>query len=77
MNVIFSKQALKALTKMDATTKRRIKKGINAIPDGDIKKLKEYSSMYRLRVGDWRILFTIDGSTLTVANILTRGDAFK
>lgn len=55
---------------------------INAIyklPDGtDIKKLKG-QEMYRLRVGNYRILYTTDEKIkiITVENIDNRGDVYK
>lgn len=32
---------------------------------------------YRLRVGDWRVLFTDDGCVLTVVRIGQRGEVYK
>jgi mRNA-degrading endonuclease RelE of RelBE toxin-antitoxin system len=46
------------------------------IPVGDIKKLKGFTVAYRLRVGDWRILFDM-GADITITNILPRGEAYK
>ena len=36
---------------------QRLKEGFQ--PDLDIRKLKGYKNIYRLRVGDWRILFEL------------------
>ena len=56
--------------------RQRIKIAIEKIPDGDIKKLKGYTKTYRLRVGDWRILFDID-MCAKIIGILPRGQACK
>jgi mRNA interferase RelE/StbE len=74
---IYSKQAEKAIDGMDAPTKARIKDGINRIPAGDIKKLKGYVSTFRLRIGDWRVLFEMTESGVIVKAILPRGEAYK
>jgi mRNA interferase RelE/StbE len=74
---IYSKQAEKAINGMDAATRARIKDGINKIPAGDIKKLKGYAATFRLRIGDWRILFEMTESGVTVKAILPRGEAYK
>lgn len=37
------------------------------------------SGLYRLRVGDWRILFTLDdgGRTVAISRVLNRRDAYR
>ena len=75
MTVNYSKPAVKAISRMDAHTKQRIKAAIEKLPVGDVKKLTGYSHAYRLRVGDWRILFNMRES-ITITNILPRGSAY-
>ena len=78
MQAVFSKGAVKAISGMDASTKARIRKGINAIPAGDIKKLQGHTKLYRLRIGDWRIVFSYqDVNTILVENIGPRGQIYK
>lgn len=62
---------------MDKPTKKRIKEAIEKIPYGDIKKLKGLENEYRLRVGDLRVLFSIESDIIVVNNILPRGQAYK
>ena len=76
MEIIFSKSAIKTISKLDKITKKRVKVAIEKIPYGDIKKLAGYTKTYRLRVGDWRILFNMD-SYIEILNILPRGQAYK
>lgn len=76
MSILYSKPAIKAISRMDATTKQRIKTAIEKLPAGDVKKLTGYSYAYRLRVGDWRILFDMQ-EDIMITNILPRGDAYK
>ena len=78
MQIQYSKQAIKTISGMTTNTKARIRQGIIAIPKGDIKQLKGSSSTYRLRIGDWRILFSYkDDATIVIEKIAPRGEAYK
>ena len=81
MNPTYSKQAKAFLDKQAAKQVTRIKKAINALPAGDIKKLTGYTNMYRLRVGDFRILFEKDDEKFDekfhVIKIDKRGSVYK
>lgn len=45
----------------------RIVKAIEVLPNGeDIKKLKGHNNLFRLRVGDYRIVYTVDNGELIV-----------
>ena len=78
MQIEFSKQALKAIGGMDPNMKRRIKKAVEGLPAGDVKPLKGVKGSYRLRVGDYRILFSYaDKNTLLIEKIAPRGDVYK
>jgi len=76
MKIVISKSAKKALEQLDAPTKQRIKKGIYKLPDGDVKKLQGYTNAYRLRIGDYRILYDFSDK-IEITNILPRGSAYK
>lgn len=56
MMTSYSKQAAKFLKKQDAQIRKRIITAIENLPLGDVKKLQG-SDCYRLRVGDYRIVF--------------------
>ena len=77
MNVVFSKGAAKVLSRLDAPAKQRIKQGIQGIPNGDIKPLRGAQGIYRLRVGDWRILFSTTNDEIYIRDIGPRGDVYK
>ena len=64
---------------MDGTTKLRIKKALEKLPDGDVKQIKGRDIVtYRLRVGGWRILFSFGGNDMIwVEKIAPRGDVYK
>lgn len=70
-------QAVKQIKALDKPTKQRIKSGIDKLPLGDIKKLKGYSTTFRLRIGDYRVLFDLQGDTIIINTVLPRGEAYK
>jgi len=41
-----------------------------------VKRLTNYSPEYRLRVGDWRVLFNVAGDTISIERISHRSDAY-
>ena len=44
---------------------------------GDIKRLVQFQPSYRLRVGDYRVLFEIESSKIVVYRILHRREAYR
>ena len=78
MGIEYSKAAVKAIAAMDRKTKQRIKEAIEGIPQGDIKPLRGSSTLYRLRVGGLRIVFSYpDNNTVLIERIAPRGDVYK
>jgi len=73
----YSKKAANVIKGLDRPSKQRIKKGIEKIPKGDIKPLKGTKDVNRLRVGDWRILFSYLDGGVYVRKIEPRGDIYK
>lgn len=64
----FDKKALKFIMKLPQDVKTRIFSAIKKLPfEGDIKTIKGYKGFYRLRVGDYRIIYTIDNDRLIVS----------
>ena len=43
----------------------------------NLKKLKDADSAYRLRVGDYRIGFTVAGDIITFVRVLHRKDIYR
>ena len=77
MKIVFAKPAVKYINSADKPTKQRLKTAIEKLPLGDVKKLQSLQNDYRLRVGDLRVLFSISDDTITVKDILPRGQAYK
>ena len=77
------KKAMKFIRKQDKIQQERLLKAVYALPAlGDIKKMTGEDNLYRLRVGDFRILFEMSpkSNTLTlidVTNADNRGQIYK
>jgi len=76
MKPTYSKRAVKAINRISNPFKQNIKEAIEKLPFGDVKKLQGYKTAYRLRVGDYRILFDMDGE-IEIIDVLPRGAAYK
>lgn len=44
---------------------------------GDVKQLANFTPEYRLRVGDYRVLFEIEGNTIVVYGVRHRREAYR
>lgn len=65
--VIILKRAKKFIDRLPMNEKRRVISAIEQLPDGtDIKPLKGTQGVYRLRVGEYRIIYTVDNGKLVV-----------
>ena len=76
MQISYSKQAEKFLNKQPYDIAQRIRSAISSLPLGDVKKLKG-TPHYRLRVGDYRVIFDKDGKIIFVIKIDSRGQVYK
>ncbi len=43
----------------------------------DVKAMQGEGSVFRLRVRDWRLIFTIEGETMTITKIGPRGSVYR
>ena len=72
-------RAEKELSKIPKRDAMRIAEAILALQGGlkgDIKKLTNHEPAYRLRVGDWRVLFDILPEKIVIQTIKNRRDAY-
>jgi mRNA interferase RelE/StbE len=80
MTVIVQESAIKDLKSIDKTTAIKILLQIKKLENypnlSNIKKLKNHYPPLRYRIGDYRVLFDIDGDTLIVVNIKHRKEAY-
>lgn len=80
MRIQIDKPAMKFLAKQPKPQQERLLRAIYKLPDeGDIKAMVGSDGLYRLRVGDYRVLFTVENAILTVRvlQIGNRGDVYK
>jgi len=77
--ISLTKKAQKFVKKQDTNTQKRIIKAILKLPKGDIKKLKGIDDVYRLRVGDFRVLFekNDDKLIIIVIEVGNRGQIYN
>ena len=76
----FKPQALKDLQALSAAESRRIVAKGEALGDdlaGDVKRLTNFTAEYRLRVGNYRVLFEVEGAKVVIYRVLHRKDAYK
>ena len=74
------KITVKFITKQPKPQRERILKAIYKLPEtGDIKQMQGYTGYYRLRVGDYRIIYTVNNAVflVRVIEIGNRGDIYK
>lgn len=77
--VYYLSDALASLKRMSPEVSRRIVSKIERMRHGltgDVKRLKAFIPNYRLRVGDWRVLFEIDGKAIVVHEVKHRSEAY-
>lgn len=82
-----SETAIKQLESLDKKLRERIKTAIKELekspfdprPKADIKKLHKLSKhdIYRLRVGDYRVVYTVESDAIKVAKIFRRGKGYE
>lgn len=92
MKVIYSKQSVKFLKKLDPTIQANLKKkiallkrslekeGVIPFSEMDIKQLKgNWDGFYRLRFGKIRVIFKLSdqNESLLIYDIAFRGSAYK
>ena len=78
--IVIKKKAKKFIDKLPQNERLRIIKAIQRLPEGDdIKKLKGYPDLLRLRVGDYRIIYTVNHGELIVMviDVGNRGQIYK
>lgn len=77
----FSKRAYKYIDRLDQKTKKRISDQLLMLsenprrPELNIKKLQGDSSLYRLRIGNYRILYSIEDEILVIVSVHSTGQS--
>ena len=79
-DIEFKPQALKDGKKIPKQHLKRIFSKLERLSDGlqgDVKHLTDFSPEYRLRVGEYRVLFEIDAETIIIYRIRHRKDVYR
>ena len=81
MKIEIRKSAIKDLRKIDHEVKDRLHDKIESLanfPDvSNMKKLTNFEPAYRVRVGDYRILFDVNDDVIEIGRILHRKDSYQ
>jgi mRNA interferase RelE/StbE len=81
--IAYSRDALKTLTRMPANTAKIIRAKIEqyavepASLANNVKTLQGMEGHRRLRVGDWRVIFSETGEVIAIIKIAPRGGAYE
>jgi mRNA interferase RelE/StbE len=77
MDIGFTKLAQKELARINEPSKGRLMNAIYKLPKGNIKRLQGNSEDYRLRVGDYRVIYSKIDNFILINEVLPRGSAYK
>ncbi|KAI94099.1 cytotoxic translational repressor of toxin-antitoxin stability system [Rhodomicrobium udaipurense JA643] len=81
--VTYTKEAEKTLAKMPANLAAKIRaKMVQYATDpaslaNNVIAMKGQPGFYRMRIGDWRVIFTEDGVVILVVKVAPRGGAYE
>lgn len=81
-DVQYARDAAKALQRMDRARAKRIRDKLRQYADdpeslsNNVKALKGGDGLKRLRIGDWRAIFTEDMVVVMVIRIAARGSVY-
>ena len=76
----FKPRARKDLKALSSENAARILDKVESMTNnltGDVKKLTNLTPEYRLRIGDYRVLFEIEGQRIVVYRIVHRREAYR
>ena len=81
MEIRLRKSAVKDLKKIDVSMRKKLHEKIlylKNFPDiTNIKKLTNFEPAYRLRSGDYRILFDVSDGVIEIGRVLHRKESYK
>lgn len=78
--IVYDKPAVKFLKRQPREIQERIISAIHKLPEsGDIKPLAGHINLFRLRIGSYRVIYSIENDVLIVRvlDIGNRGDVYK
>ncbi|QYZ79202.1 type II toxin-antitoxin system RelE/ParE family toxin [Methanofollis formosanus] len=84
--ILISRTFQKQFRRLPAGTQERIRLSLSGLeedpfnprPGTDVKPLRHTSPQkYRLRVGGYRVIYTVEGDTVRVVDVMTRGREYS
>ena len=79
MEIVYTQLAVDDLRRIPKRYARQIVAKISRLEHGlhgDVKRLTSFDIDYRLRSGDYRVLFDVEGQTIIVHRVLHRREAY-
>ena len=79
-DIQFKPRAVKDIERLSSRMQLQILKVIEAMNNdlkGDVKRLTNYTPEYRLRVGNYRVLFEIENNSIVVYRVRHRREAYR
>jgi mRNA interferase RelE/StbE len=76
---VFKPRAIKDLQSLPRSMAQRVVEKVEALRNdlaGDVKRLTNFTPEYRLRVGDYRVLFEVEASQVIIYRVKHRSDAY-
>jgi mRNA interferase RelE/StbE len=76
----FKPRAIRDLKSIEKSQARRITDKIALMKDnlaGDVKRLTNFTPEFRLRVGEYRVLFEVEGNKVLIYRVRHRKDAYS
>jgi mRNA interferase RelE/StbE len=78
--VRFKPRAVKDIQKLSSRIQTKIIKDIEIMGNdltGDVKRLTNFTPEYRLRIGDYRVLFEIENDSIIVYRVRHRREVYR
>lgn len=82
-NVTIHREAKKELRRLPRHILQSIMAYIQTLADDSYPegsgKIQGHSDLYRIRVGDWRVIYVVDSvlHTVTILRVASRGEAYR
>ncbi len=79
-DIEFKPRAIKDLKSLTPRERVRIVAKVEGLQNdlaGDVKRLTNFTPEFRLRVGDYRVLFEVEGESLVIYRVMHRGEAYR
>jgi len=77
--ILIMPRAVKQLKKLPKQDRQRLDRAILSMEDdmtGDVKRLVNHDPRFRLRVGEFRVLFNVEGQRLIIHQVSHRREAY-